>query len=117
MTYGELGDRSGRLADLLVERGVRRGDRVGLYLDKSLEAVVGIYGILRAGAAYVPFDPQAPLSRLAYIAGNADIRCLVSSKRKAASWPDARPRGRAGRDRRAARRRAMLQSGATGPRC
>jgi amino acid adenylation domain-containing protein len=88
ISYGELDDRSGQLADLLVERGVARGDRVGLYLDKSLEAVVGIYGILKAGAAYVPFDPQAPLSRLAYIADNAGIRCLVSSTRKAASWPE-----------------------------
>jgi amino acid adenylation domain-containing protein len=84
--YGELEERSNRLAHLLRDIGVQRGDRVGLYLDKSLESLVGIYGILKAGAAYVPFDPHAPATRLGYIAGNADIRCLVTGAEKASEW-------------------------------
>ena len=67
-----------------------RGDRVGLYLDKSLESVVGIYGILKGGATYVPLDPQAPPRRLAYIAGDCGLEVLVSgadkAKRLGASW-------------------------------
>ncbi|MDQ3974582.1 MAG: AMP-binding protein, partial [Actinomycetota bacterium] len=69
LTYGELERRANQLANLLAELGVHRGDRVGLYLDKSLEAVVGIYAVLKCGGAYVPIDPQAPVARAAYITG------------------------------------------------
>src|SRR5207245_625352 len=74
-------------------QGVRPGDRVGLFLDKSLEAVVGVYGVLKAGAAYVPFDDQAPVGRLAYIARDAAIRCLVSTSSKAGDWATLRDEG------------------------
>jgi amino acid adenylation domain-containing protein len=86
VTYAELAELSGRLSGLLRDRGVRRGDRVGLFLDKSLEAIVGIYGILRSGATYVPLDPQAPPARLAGIAADADLRVLVTGREKAGLW-------------------------------
>jgi amino acid adenylation domain-containing protein len=88
VTYAELDARSGRLSSLLRAQGVGRGDRVGLYLDKSLEAVVGIYGILRSGATYVPLDPAAPPQRLAGIAANAGLRLLVTGREKADLWPE-----------------------------
>lgn len=88
LTYAELEACSNQLAHVLREAGVVPGDRVGLYLDKSLESLVGIYGVLKAGAAYVPFDPQAPTSRLAYIAGNAGIRVLLTGKEKADRWDE-----------------------------
>ncbi len=71
LTYRELDQRSNRIAQLLVGQGVVKGDRVGLYLDKSLESVVAVYGIMKTGAAYVPLDPDAPAARLAYIAATA----------------------------------------------
>jgi amino acid adenylation domain-containing protein len=83
LTYGELDARSDRLAATLRERGVQPGDRVGLLLEKSLEAVIGIYGVLKTGAVYVPLDDQAPVHRLAYIADNAGIGCLISSEARA----------------------------------
>ena len=86
VTYADLDATANRLAHLLVARGVRNGDRVGLYLDKSLEALVGIYGILKAGATYVPLDPGAPPPRLGSIARDAGLRCLVTSKAKAGLW-------------------------------
>jgi amino acid adenylation domain-containing protein len=86
LRYGELERRSNQLAHLLRDLGVKTGDRVGLYLEKSLDSLVGIYGILKAGGAYVPFDPQAPTARLGYIARNADIRCLVTGAEKATEW-------------------------------
>jgi len=86
LTYAELETVSNRLAHLLVDRGVRRGDRVGLFLDKSIESLVGIYGVLKAGAAYVPLDPGAPPSRLGYIASNAGIRCLLTGVEKSSEW-------------------------------
>ncbi|HWJ50816.1 MAG TPA: amino acid adenylation domain-containing protein [Solirubrobacteraceae bacterium] len=83
LSYAELDARSSSLAAALVARGVAPGDRVGLLLEKSIEAVIAIYGVLKAGAVYVPLDDQAPVHRLAYIAGDAGMRCVVSSDAKA----------------------------------
>lgn len=82
LTYAELDSGANRLARRLQELGVRRGDRVALYLDKSADAIIGIYGVLKSGAAYVPLDPQAPTSRLAYIAANAGVRVLLTGVEK-----------------------------------
>jgi amino acid adenylation domain-containing protein len=86
VTYSELDATANRLAHLLAECGVAPGDRVGLYLEKSLEAITGIYGILKAGATYVPLDPGAPTARLGTIAGDAGLRCLLSGTEKAGEW-------------------------------
>jgi amino acid adenylation domain-containing protein len=86
LTYGELEGRANRLARFLLDAGVSKGDRVGLYLDKSLEAIIGIYGTLKADAAYVPLDPHAPPARLRYIARDCGIRVLLSGVEKAPSW-------------------------------
>jgi amino acid adenylation domain-containing protein len=67
------------LANALRDHGVAVGDRVGLLLEKSPESLVGIYGVLKAGATYVPLDDQAPVPRVAYIARDAAIRCLVTA--------------------------------------
>jgi len=88
LRYGELEREANRLAHALRQAGVRRGDRVGLYLDKSVGAIVGIYGILKAGAVYVPLDPFAPAPRLAYIARNCDLHCLVTEDAKAPRWAE-----------------------------
>ncbi|HSE82619.1 MAG TPA: amino acid adenylation domain-containing protein [Gaiellaceae bacterium] len=86
LTYAELDAGSNRLAHLLRECGVQHRDLVGLYLDKSLESLLGIYAILKLGAAYVPLDPAAPPARLATIAANAGLRCLVTGAEKAELW-------------------------------
>ncbi len=70
--------RVGRLASTLADCGVRRGDRVGIYLHKSLESFVAVHGILRSGAAYVPIDPLAPLDLVESIIGDCEINVLVS---------------------------------------
>jgi amino acid adenylation domain-containing protein len=86
LTYGELDAASGRLSHLLVAAGVRRGDRVGVHAEKSLEAVVGLYGAMKAGAAYVPLDPAAPAARLGFIAADCGIRVLCSPSGQSGSW-------------------------------
>jgi amino acid adenylation domain-containing protein len=86
LTYAALDEAANRFSGLLAAEGVRPGDRVGLLLEKSPEAVVALYGILKAGAAYVPLDEQAPPVRLAYIAQNAGVRCLVTSVARASDW-------------------------------
>ena len=86
LTYAELEASANRVAHLLLDLGVSRGDRVGLFLDKSIESIVGAYGVLKAGAAYVPLDPNAPVARLSYIVGDCGMRVLLSSRAKAGSW-------------------------------
>jgi amino acid adenylation domain-containing protein len=86
LTYAELDAWSNRVAHLLADLGVERGDRVALYLDKSLAAVTALYGVMKAGAAYVPLDPAAPVARLGYIAGNCGARVVLTAAAKAGSW-------------------------------
>src|SRR6516225_7932958 len=77
LSYAELAHAADRLATRLGRWGVGRGDRVGLFLPKGVEAVAAIHGILRAGAAYVPIDPTAPAVRGAGIAADARVRAAV----------------------------------------
>jgi len=78
-TYAELWERAGRLACLLQSAGCLPGDRVGLLQPKSLEAVIGILGALRAGCVYVPLDPAGPAPRLARILGACEPALLLVS--------------------------------------
>ena len=79
LTYAQLDASANRVANSLIRQGVRTGDRVALWMPKSLEAIVSIWGILKAGAAFVPVDPGAPVSRLATIARDCEIRALVTA--------------------------------------
>ncbi len=78
LSYGALSVRSSRLARVLRDRGVRRGDRVGIYAKKGLDSATALYGIMKAGAAYVPLDPGAPQARTDRIARDCGIRHVVS---------------------------------------
>ena len=81
ISYRQLAELSGRTRDQLRARGIGRGDRVGLYLRKSIDTVAAIYAILRAGAAYVPVDPGAPPARNAYIMHNCGVKLVFSESR------------------------------------
>src|SRR5690348_13676452 len=74
LTYADLARTADRLATRLARWGVGRGDRVGLFLPKSVEAVAAIHGILRAGAAYVPVDAAAPVARGAGIFASGGVK-------------------------------------------
>ncbi|KJK54890.1 non-ribosomal peptide synthetase, partial [Saccharothrix sp. ST-888] len=67
LTYGELNARANRLAHALIARGVGPEQRVALALPRSVELVVAILAVLKAGAAYVPVDPRYPAARIAYL--------------------------------------------------
>lgn len=77
ISYADLDAQSSRLAGALAELGVRPGDRVALLFDKSIEAIVAIFGVLKAGAAYVPIDPGAPPSRAHVILRSCEITHLI----------------------------------------
>lgn len=80
VTYSELSALSDRIRDRLVHMGLRRGDRVGLRLHKSIEAVATIFGALKAGAAYVPVDAESPATRAAYILNDCDVKVVVTER-------------------------------------
>jgi len=77
INYRDLAALTDRVRDRLVHAGVGRGDRVGLCLTKSIDAVAVIYGILKAGAVYVPVDDTAPATRNAYILNDCTVRTVV----------------------------------------
>ena len=87
LTYAQLDALSNQVARALQAAGVRRGDRVGIYVRKSLASVLSVFGILKAGGTYVPLDPSAPAKRLAYITRNCDIRALLTSAEQLPNLP------------------------------
>ncbi|HEV2104660.1 MAG TPA: AMP-binding protein, partial [Candidatus Eisenbacteria bacterium] len=89
LAYGALDAAANRFARALHAHGVRRGDRVALWLPKSPEAVVALYGAMRAGAAYVPVDPLAPPARLAALVRDCEAAALVSTSDRAAALEEA----------------------------
>jgi amino acid adenylation domain-containing protein len=78
ISYRDLDRLSDQLRDRLRLMGVRRGDRVGIYLHKSIDAIASILGILKTGAAYVPVDPLAPVSRNAYILNDCSVKVAIT---------------------------------------
>lgn len=80
LTYRELDNRASQLCSTLTRHGVGPGDRVGIWIPKSLDSVTGIFGVLKAGAAYVPVDPAAPPQRTAYIFGNCAVKAILVHK-------------------------------------
>ena len=77
LSYAELEAQANRLARALIAAGVRPGMRVGLALPRSQELVVGLLAILKAGAAYVPLDPEYPLERLGYLLADSGVRLVL----------------------------------------
>ncbi len=78
LSHAELDRFSNRIAHYLKKSGVVHGDRVGLCLDRSIEMVASLIGILKAGAAYVPLDPAYPKDRLAMMGEDARMRCVLT---------------------------------------
>jgi non-ribosomal peptide synthetase component F len=100
LTYRELNERANQVARFLTTRGVKKGVPMGILMDRSLEMVIAIWGLLKTGGAYVPLDTALPESRLEYIAKDTAMpfiltsRALVSrSPRQIESiiWEDAQP--------------------------
>lgn len=77
LSYADLDARANRLAHHLRGQGVGRGDLVGVSLRRGTDLVVALLAVLKSGAAYVPMDPSFPSGRLADIAADAGIGCLV----------------------------------------
>lgn len=77
-TYRELDNRANQFARLLIERGVRPGDRIGLLLDRSADTYIALLAVMKAGAAYVPLATAFPEDRMALIIEDANVRLVIS---------------------------------------
>jgi amino acid adenylation domain-containing protein len=91
MTYAELDARASQLANFLRCRGVGPEVLVALCLDPSLEMVVALLGVLKAGGAYLPLEPGAPLQSLAFILEDAQPKLVLTQARLRAGLPAERP--------------------------
>ena len=91
LTYRELSDRTERVAGWFASRGVSRGDKVVISVERSIDMVVAILAVLRVGAAYVPIDPAYPAARRDYIRSNAGAVIDVTDLREALAWTSAAP--------------------------
>ncbi|WP_016701336.1 non-ribosomal peptide synthetase, partial [Actinoalloteichus spitiensis] len=89
VTYGELAGRAYRLAAHLRARGVTPGARVALLLPRTTDLVVGVLGVLAAGAAYVPVDPNYPAERIAYTLTDSGASTVVTVSETAGALPGA----------------------------
>ena len=78
LSYARLNGYANQIARTLRRRGVRTGDLVGIYLEKSARLFAALLGVLKAGAAYVPIDPNLPLDRIRSIVTDSGARMLVT---------------------------------------
>jgi amino acid adenylation domain-containing protein/FkbM family methyltransferase len=87
MNYGELNRRANRLAHLLKERKVGRETRVGVCLERSLELLVAVIGIWKAGGVYIPLDAAYPRERLGFMLDDAGVEVLLTEAGMAEELP------------------------------
>ncbi|WP_234121291.1 non-ribosomal peptide synthetase [Clostridium hydrogenum] len=80
LSYGKLDDLSNRLAHYLRKQGANRNNLIGIMTLPGPLMLVGMLGILKSGAAYVPIDPNYPADRIKYILNNSDIKILISEQ-------------------------------------
>ncbi|MEK5097378.1 amino acid adenylation domain-containing protein [Bacillus sp. FSL W8-0848] len=79
MTYKELNEKANQAAGLLREKGVGAGSVAAIIAERSFEMIIGIMGILKAGAAYLPIDPETPKDRIAYMLKDAKAGVLLTN--------------------------------------
>ncbi|WP_050929832.1 MupA/Atu3671 family FMN-dependent luciferase-like monooxygenase, partial [Aestuariivita boseongensis] len=87
ITYADLGQRVDAIAHALIAQGIEQGAHVGLYTRRSIDMVAAALGIMKAGAAYIPLDPDYPADRIAHYIADSGTRLIVTQKGLAATLP------------------------------
>jgi long-chain acyl-CoA synthetase len=83
LTYTQIDERANRVAQALLARGIKRGDRVAVYLGNTVEAVVGIFAVLKAGGVFVPINHTTKRDKLLYVLNNCRAAALFLDARNA----------------------------------
>lgn len=81
MTYRELDESSNRVANYLLDRGIQRETMIALFMDRSINAIVSILGILKAGAVYIPIDTTYPIEKVVGILSNSKTGIVLTDKK------------------------------------
>jgi amino acid adenylation domain-containing protein len=81
MTYKELNEAANRIGWYLHKRNIGKDDIIGVIAERSFEMIIGIYGILKAGAAYVPIDPDYPQHRIDYLLKSSNTKVLLTQRK------------------------------------
>ncbi len=89
ITYYDLERKTNQLANQLIQLGIKKGDRVGIYLRRCLESAIAVYGIMKAGAVYVPMDPDAPAARTSFLIADCAISVIISDNGQLRNLVDA----------------------------
>ncbi len=97
VSYGKFAGAVAKIAALLQAQGIGNGDRVGIYAHKSINTVAAMFGIMTAGAAYVPVDPDAPIRRNAYIFSDCQVKAVWAEDRLLSRLQGAFPAEQVGR--------------------
>ena len=79
ISYAELDRKADQLAFYLIENGLQKGDRVGIFMNRCLDTAVAVYGVLKSGGAFVAIDPFLPLGRILLIMQDCGIKHVVST--------------------------------------
>ncbi|MFC9538783.1 amino acid adenylation domain-containing protein [Lysinibacillus sp. NPDC056959] len=80
LTYQQLNERANQLAHFLREQGVGPDTLVGIYVERSLEMIIGLLGILKAGGTYVPIDPTYPEKRIEYVLEDTNVSIVLTQE-------------------------------------
>ncbi|HLP59759.1 MAG TPA: amino acid adenylation domain-containing protein, partial [Candidatus Deferrimicrobium sp.] len=79
LTYLQLNEQSNRLAGLLIQKGVLAGSIVGIMMERSIELIIGLLGVLKSGGAYLPIDPDYPQERIDYMLKDSNAKIMVGN--------------------------------------
>ncbi|WP_408099280.1 non-ribosomal peptide synthetase [Bacillus mycoides] len=82
LTYEQLNKKSNQIAHMLLHNGVKQGDYVGIFMKRSIDTVVSLLAVLKAGAAYIPIDPDYPANRMQYIIEDSQSKLVLTKETK-----------------------------------
>ena len=80
ITYSEADQKTNQIAHLLINNGLKKGDRVGVFLNRNVKSALAVHGILKAGGVFVPIDVDAPTERIQFILDDCKIRHIISQQ-------------------------------------
>ncbi|HEX6270322.1 MAG TPA: amino acid adenylation domain-containing protein [Anaerolineales bacterium] len=88
LTYQELNSRADQLAQMLISQGVKPGSLIGIFVNRSIEMLVGLLGVLKAGGAYLPLDPSFPAERLAFMFEDSGASIILTQQSLLSRLPE-----------------------------